>query len=85
MSRTMTIDTGDELRDFVESLVEAGLYKTKSEVVREGLRMLQEKQAASRLEALRQLIDEGEQSGDPIPWDMDNFLNKMKKRADVRQ
>lgn len=84
MSRTMTIDTGEELRSFIEDLVETGLYKTKSEVVREGLRMLQEKQAASQLETLRKLIDEGENSGDPIPWDKNAFLNRIKKKLDAK-
>ena len=59
MARTMRVDTGEELRGFVESLVETGNYKTNSEVVRDGLRLLQEKQAESKLETLRKLIDEG--------------------------
>lgn len=78
MARTMTIDPGEELRRFVESLVESGIYKTNSEVVREGLRLLQEKQAASKLETLRRLIDEGENSGEPIDWDVNEFLERMK-------
>ncbi|NQZ08473.1 MAG: type II toxin-antitoxin system ParD family antitoxin [Algicola sp.] len=80
MARTMTVDTGEELRGFVESLVEAGNYKTNSEVVRDGLRLLQEKQAASKLETLRKLIDEGENSGEPVDWDVNDFLNRMKAR-----
>lgn len=80
MARTMTIDTGEELRGFVESLVESGNYKTNSEVVRDGLRLLQEKQAESKLETLRKLIDEGENSGDPVDWDVNDFLSRMKAR-----
>ena len=77
MARTMTVDTGEELRRFIEQQVEMGSYKTNSEVVREGLRLLQEKQAASKLEALRQLIDEGEASGKPVDWDVNEFLKRM--------
>jgi len=80
MARTMTVDTGEELRGFVESLVESGSYKTNSEVVRDGLRLLQEKQAESKLETLRKLIDEGENSGEPVDWDVNDFLNRMKAR-----
>lgn len=80
MARTMTVDTGEELRGFVESLVETGNYKTNSEVVRDGLRLLQEKQAESKLETLRKLIDEGENSGDPVDWDVNDFLSRMKAR-----
>lgn len=80
MARTMTVDTGEELRSFVEGLVETGNYKTNSEVVRDGLRLLQEKQAESKLETLRKLIDEGENSGEPVDWDVNDFLNRMKAR-----
>ena len=80
MARTMTVDTGEELRGFVESLVESGNYKTNSEIVRDGLRLLQEKQAESKLETLRKLIDEGENSGTPIDWDVNDFLKRMKER-----
>ena len=78
MSRTMTVDTSEELRGFVESPVESGSYKTNIEVVRDGLRLLQEKQAESKLETLRQLIDEGENSGDVVRLNADEFLKRMK-------
>jgi len=81
MARTMTVDTGEDLRGFVESLVESGNYKTNSEVVRDGLRLLQEKQAASKLEALRQLIDDGENSGEPVDWNVEDFLARMKRSS----
>jgi antitoxin ParD1/3/4 len=76
----MTIDTGTELRGFVESMVDSGQYKTNSEVIREGLRLLQEKQAASKLETLRKLIDEGENSGDPVDWNVNEFLAGIKQK-----
>ncbi len=40
----------------------------------------QEKQAISDLETLRSLIDEGENSGEPINWNVDEFLNGMKQK-----
>lgn len=40
MARTMTVDLGDELREFIESLIESGDYRTQSEVIRESLRLL---------------------------------------------
>ncbi|MCP6188336.1 type II toxin-antitoxin system ParD family antitoxin, partial [Klebsiella pneumoniae] len=44
MARTMTVDVGDELREFIDSLVKAGDYRTQSEVMRDALRLLREKQ-----------------------------------------
>ena len=77
MARTITIDPGDELRQFIEQQVSSGSYKTSSEVVREGLRLLQEKQAASKLALLKKLLAEGEASGDAQAWDIRSFLNGM--------
>ena len=79
MARTMTVDLGNELRNYVESLVSAGDYRSNSEVLRESLRLLREKQAESKLIQLRHLIDEGEASGDPLTWDVQVFLAHMKK------
>ncbi len=60
MARTMTVDHfGDELREFIESLIESGDYRTQSEVIRESLRFFREKQAESRLQALRDMLAEG--------------------------
>lgn len=68
MARTMTVDLGDELREFIESLIESGDYRTQSEVIRESLRLLREKQAESRLQALRDMLAEGLSSGEAQPW-----------------
>ncbi len=80
MARTMTVDLGNELRHYVEALVESGDYRSNSEVLRESLRLLREKQAASKLEQLRRLIHEGETSGDPVIWSAQTFLQQMKKK-----
>lgn len=74
MARTMTVDLGNELRHFVEDLVESGDYRSNSEVLRESLRLLREKQAASKLEQLRYLIHEGETSGDPVTWNVQSMF-----------
>ena len=74
MARTMTVDLGDELREFIES----GDYRTQSEVIRESLRLLREKQAESRLQALRDMLAEGLSSGEAQPWEKDAFLRKVK-------
>ncbi len=70
MARTMTVDLGDELREFIESLIESGDYRTQSEVIRESLRLLREKQAESRLQALRDMLAEGLSSGEAQPWEI---------------
>lgn len=76
MVRTMTVDLGDELREFIESLIESGDYRTQSEVIRESLRLLREKQAESRLQALRDMLAEGLSSGEAQPWERTRFYGR---------
>ena len=84
MSRTVTFQPGKELGDFIEGLVESGDYNNQSEVIREGLRLLREKYAGSRLTQLRRLIDEGDNSGYPETWDVEKFLSRMKESENRR-
>lgn len=79
MARTMTVDLGDELREFIESLIESGDYRTQSEVIRESLRLLREKQAESRLQALRELLAEGLNSGEPQAGKRMPFYGRSKQ------
>ena len=81
MVRTMTVDVGDELREFIDSLVQAGYYRTQIEVIGDALRLLREKQAESRLQELCDLLAEGISSGDPKPLNKDAFLRSARARA----
>ena len=79
MPRTITFQPSEQLGEFVEDLVQSGYYNNQSEVIREGLRLLQEKIARSKVKELKKMIEEGDNSGDPIDWDADTFLSRMKK------
>jgi antitoxin ParD1/3/4 len=52
-----SVDLGRQLEKFVSSLVSRGRYNSKSEVLREGLRLLQERE--KRLVALDLALDRG--------------------------
>src|SRR5580658_8968514 len=58
---TMNISLTPELVDLVNDKVTSGMYHTASEVVREGLRLLQEQDEIRRirLQELRREIDKG--------------------------
>ena len=84
MARTITVDTGEELKNFIDDSINSGSYKTTSEVVREGLRLLQEKQANSKLTALRKLLKEGEDSGISQDWNFDSFIKRMDAHANEK-
>ncbi|MCU5773794.1 type II toxin-antitoxin system ParD family antitoxin [Erwiniaceae bacterium BAC15a-03b] len=85
MARTITVDLGDELRRFVESLIFSGDYHTQSEVIRESLRLLQEKRAESSLQKMRMLIAEGVASGEPEEWNRAAFLLRMRENNDGKK
>lgn len=57
----MNVSLTPELEEFVSSLVEAGRYRSASEVVRAAIRRLQDIEAerSARLDALRGSIDAG--------------------------
>jgi antitoxin ParD1/3/4 len=59
---TRNVSLTEYLDRFVEANIEAGRYQNASEVVREALRLLEQKQREDqiRLERLRQAIQEGE-------------------------
>ncbi len=52
-----SIDLGQQLESFVASLVESGRFSTRSEVIREGVRLIQEREA--KLAALDATIARG--------------------------
>jgi antitoxin ParD1/3/4 len=57
----MNVSLTSELEDYVKGKVATGMYNSVSEVVREALRLLEERDAmqAVRLESLRQDINKG--------------------------
>ncbi|MBK1633171.1 addiction module antitoxin [Thiohalocapsa halophila] len=83
MARTQTVTLGDHWNDFVISLVESGRYASVSEVLRESLRLLEEREATSKLEALRQALIEGEDSGPAGPLDMEAIKQRARKEAGI--
>lgn len=83
MARTITFQPNQVLEEFIEGLIETGSYNNQSEVIRDALRQLQEKTAASKLQQLKTLIAEGENSGALATWSAEDFLARMKKKPHV--
>ncbi len=78
MAHNTSVSLGDHFTSFISQQVQAGRYGSASDVVRAGLRLLEEHEA--KVKALQDALLEGEQSGKPEPFDFEAF--KARKRAE---
>ncbi|SFB25445.1 antitoxin ParD1/3/4 [Rhizobium sp. NFR07] len=79
MGEIKSIKVDEELTAFVRKQVDGGRYASESEVVEEALRLLKESEEEA-IEAIRTAIDEGEASGDPQPFDPEEFLVELHRK-----
>ncbi len=78
MGKNTSVDIGNELSEFVSQGVQTGRYGSASEMVRAGLRLLQDQE--TKMAALRLAIKEGLESGPAEPFDFDDFMANRKAR-----
>jgi antitoxin ParD1/3/4 len=77
MGKNTSFSLGEHFSKFVEAQVGDGRYSSASDVVRAGLRLLEEQEAA--LAALRAALIEGEQSGLSAPFDFEAFIARKRQ------
>lgn len=78
MARNTSISLGDHFVSFIDQQVHNGRYGSASDVVRAGLRLLEEREA--KLQTLRHALIEGEDSGTPTSLDRNHFLKAMRNK-----
>ena len=76
MGRNTSISLGDHFEDFVDAKVSTGRFKNASEVIRAGLRLLEEEE--SKIQALKKAITDGIESGEARSFDPKKHLEKLK-------
>ena len=80
--KTTSVALGTHFENFIQSSIAGGRYNNASEVVRAGLRLLEEQE--QKITALRAAIEEGLNSGIVKNFDPDNYLKEIKAQYDEK-
>jgi len=78
MSRNTSISIGEYFDSFIQNRISAGRFQNASEVVRAGLRLLEEEE--SKVIALKKAIQEGIDSGIAHDFDPKKHLESLKAK-----
>jgi antitoxin ParD1/3/4 len=76
MGRNTSVSLGNYFEDFVQSRISEGRYTNASEVIRAGLRLLEEEE--NKVTALKTAIREGTESGIAKNFDPKKHLESLK-------
>ena len=78
MGRNTSVSLGEYFEDFVDAKVTQGRYKNASEVIRAGLRLLEEEE--NKIQILKNAIQEGIDSGIAEDFNPKKHLEGLKTR-----
>lgn len=76
--KTTSVALGTHFEEFIQSIISSGRYNNASEVVRSGLRLLEEQE--QKMAVLRTAIEEGLSSDKVEDFDPEAYLRQMKER-----
>ena len=79
MPKNTSFNLGEHFDVFVASQIRAGRYANATDVIRSGLRLLEEHE--QKVEALRNALIEGEESGVAGPLDMSKIKRQAREQA----
>ena len=75
MSKNTSVTLGKHFEKIIEKSIESGRYSSASEVIREGLRLVDER--VQKIKMLRDAIEAGEKSGYVKNFDPVKHLEKL--------
>ncbi|HSD13809.1 MAG TPA: type II toxin-antitoxin system ParD family antitoxin [Flavobacterium sp.] len=78
MGKNTSISLGNHFESFIESSINTGRFNNASEVVRAGLRLLEDEE--NKIIALKKALQEGIESGIAKDFDRKEFLETLKAR-----
>jgi len=80
MAKNTSMTLGDHFDGFIAYQIEIGRYNSASEVVRAGLRILEDNE--SKLDVLRQMLTDGEESG-VSEYSYDSFMAELDAESNI--
>lgn len=80
MGKNTSISIGQHFDSFIQNQIDTGRYASTSEVVRAGLRLLEEKEQKHRV--LKQALIDGEESGWVENFNPNNFKALTKEKVE---
>jgi len=78
MSKNTSMTLGTHFDDFISTQLTTGRYSSASEIIRAGLRLLEDN--VTKMETLRQLLTEGENSGF-VEYSYDELISELDDEA----
>jgi antitoxin ParD1/3/4 len=83
MAMATSYSIGKHFEEFIASLIESGRYSTASEIIRDGLRLIEEREQSreAKLEWLRAEIQKGLDSGPSQEFDPKTLAEDVKARG----
>ena len=76
--KNTSVALGPYFENFISTAIQSGRYNNASEIIRAGLRLLEENE--KRIQQLGAAIQEGEESGICENFDSPKHLQELKKR-----
>ena len=83
VTRNASVSLGNHFAASVDLQVDSGRFGWSSDVIRAGLRLLEAHEAhEARVQALRQALVGGEQSGQAERFDVEDFLRSQRQTSE---
>lgn len=78
MNKNTSVSLGNYFDEFIQSRISGGRYRNASEVIRAGLRLLEEEE--DKIIALKKAIQEGIDSGIDHQFNPEEYLKSLKAK-----